>query len=189
MVPCLTVTLSKPPVLLIPSPVLTPSIVWPPRSTLMLLAPMTRPSPGQSVRSFLTCVLCVITWPHVTFCFGFGLCADAWPAPRIKKAATVRPNRAMRENRNADFEPRFIPTPFFVGGIETEVRRERASSALEITHGLHDHSSRPARVRRPRRRQRAHVERHTRLAHGIVGAPLDKAAPTRPRRRLTHISR
>src|SRR2546430_9814654 len=54
MVPCSTLTLSNPPLLLIPAAVvlLTPSIVFPPRLSLMLLAPITRPSPGQFRRSF-----------------------------------------------------------------------------------------------------------------------------------------
>src|SRR6266566_2953677 len=97
-VPCSILTLSKPPVLLIPSAValLTPSIVCPPRSSLMLLAPITRPSPGQFRRSFFTCVLCVITWPQVTFWASAGL------APTANKTATAAartPSRTSNRSR------------------------------------------------------------------------------------------
>src|SRR6266542_5351779 len=39
----------------------------------MLAAPMTSPSPGQSIRSLLTCVLCVMTCPQATLVASAGL--------------------------------------------------------------------------------------------------------------------
>src|SRR6266516_233076 len=147
MVPCSTLTLSNPPLLLIPSAValLTPSIVCPPRLSVMLLAPITRPSPGQFRRSFFTCVLCVITSPHVTFWASAGL------APTAKKTVTAamrKPNRtsgpsSMREL--VKFPP--LKSCRTVGNsdktrsprIQTEMIRNSATLGIELTCRLHGH--------------------------------------------------
>ena len=69
--PFLTVTPDEsepnPPGLLTPLPMPFPLIVWPPRSRVMLEAPITRPSePGQA-RSPVSVVSLVITSPQATF--------------------------------------------------------------------------------------------------------------------------
>ena len=66
IVPLVTVTPGQPS-LRTPVPSPTPSIVWPPRSTMMRGAPITSPSPvRQSVRSLITFVLRVSSSPQPT---------------------------------------------------------------------------------------------------------------------------
>ena len=66
--------------------VTTPSIVWPLRSTVMPGAPMTSPSPGQSLRSFASLTLCVSVCPHVTVLAGV---AEAVAEPTASAPASV----------------------------------------------------------------------------------------------------
>src|SRR5262249_52466854 len=162
-VPCSILTLSKPPLLLIPSAarLLTPSIVCPPRLSLMLLAPITSPSPGQSVKSFFKCVLCVITWPHTTF--GLGFFASPWPAASVRQPVDTVARTPSRSRKRRCFvivssllqwfaarrvcgghESGRIPEiANQVGSFCTEPRPDERCRASEITYRLR----RPPRAR------------------------------------------
>jgi hypothetical protein len=61
----------------------------------MLEAPITRPAPGQSIRSFPTWVLWVITWPQETLAAGAGLTPIVSSAAEVAARAIARKTMVM----------------------------------------------------------------------------------------------